>query len=96
MPLQHAIVDQNRRRRVLASEPVAIPSSRRGTFACTTARARPLFGISMDFPRQQVTALIGPSGCGKSTLLRCLNRMNDLIDEVSRHRQHSPGRPGSQ
>ena len=41
-----------------------------------------LCGISMDFPRQQVTALIGPSGCGKSTLLRCLNRMNDLIDEV--------------
>ena len=42
-----------------------------------------LFGISMDFPRNQVTALIGPSGCGKSTLLRCLNRMNDLVDEVS-------------
>ncbi len=38
--------------------------------------------ITMDFPRQQVTALIGPSGCGKSTLLRCLNRMNDLIDNV--------------
>jgi phosphate transport system ATP-binding protein len=41
-----------------------------------------LRGITMDFPRGQVTALIGPSGCGKSTLLRCLNRMNDLIDEV--------------
>jgi phosphate transport system ATP-binding protein len=42
-----------------------------------------LFGISMDFPSKQVTALIGPSGCGKSTLLRCLNRMNDLIDDVA-------------
>jgi phosphate transport system ATP-binding protein len=42
-----------------------------------------LTGITMDFPRNQVTALIGPSGCGKSTLLRCLNRMNDLIDDVS-------------
>ena len=41
-----------------------------------------LFGVSMAFPRNQVTALIGPSGCGKSTLLRCLNRMNDLIDNV--------------
>jgi phosphate transport system ATP-binding protein len=41
-----------------------------------------LFGITMDFPRNLVTALIGPSGCGKSTLLRCLNRMNDLIDDV--------------
>ena len=35
--------------------------------------------ISIDIPRNRVTALIGPSGCGKSTLLRCLNRMNDLI-----------------
>jgi phosphate transport system ATP-binding protein len=41
-----------------------------------------LCGITMDFPRRQVTALIGPSGCGKSTLIRCLNRMNDLIDGV--------------
>jgi phosphate transport system ATP-binding protein len=42
--------------------------------------AKALHGISIDFPRKQVTALIGPSGCGKSTLLRCFNRMNDLID----------------
>lgn len=41
-----------------------------------------LHDITMDFPRNQVTALIGPSGCGKSTLLRCLNRMNELIDDV--------------
>ena len=41
-----------------------------------------LHDISMDIPDKQVTALIGPSGCGKSTLLRCLNRMNDLIDNV--------------
>ncbi len=41
-----------------------------------------LFDITMDIPARQVTAFIGPSGCGKSTLLRCLNRMNDLIDDV--------------
>ena len=35
--------------------------------------------ISLNFVKNQVTALIGPSGCGKSTFLRCLNRMNDLI-----------------
>jgi phosphate transport system ATP-binding protein len=35
--------------------------------------------ITIDIPRNQITALIGPSGCGKSTLLRCFNRMNDLI-----------------
>jgi phosphate transport system ATP-binding protein len=44
--------------------------------------AQALFDITMDFPRNEVTALIGPSGCGKSTFLRCLNRMNDLIDDV--------------
>ena len=36
-----------------------------------------LHGITMDMPRNQITAFIGPSGCGKSTFLRCLNRMND-------------------
>jgi phosphate transport system ATP-binding protein len=41
-----------------------------------------LFDISVEVPEQSVTALIGPSGCGKSTFLRCLNRMNDLIDDV--------------
>ena len=45
-----------------------------------------LFDISMDIAAKQVTAFIGPSGCGKSTLLRCLNRMNDLIDGVTHHR----------
>jgi phosphate transport system ATP-binding protein len=41
---------------------------------------RALSGITMNFEKNKVTALIGPSGCGKSTLLRLLNRMNDLID----------------
>jgi len=45
-------------------------------------KAQALFDVSMDIQKGQVTALIGPSGCGKSTLLRCLNRMNDLIDEL--------------
>ena len=38
--------------------------------------------VNLEMPEHQVTALIGPSGCGKSTFLRCLNRMNDLIDNV--------------
>lgn len=41
--------------------------------------AEALHGISLDFPRRSITALIGPSGCGKTTLLRTLNRMNDLV-----------------
>lgn len=38
--------------------------------------------ISLEIPKNKVTALIGPSGCGKSTFLRCINRMNDLIPDV--------------
>ena len=41
-----------------------------------------LHDISMDIDEKMATAFIGPSGCGKSTLLRCLNRMNDLIDNT--------------
>jgi len=37
----------------------------------------------MVIPSNKVTALIGPSGCGKSTFLRCINRMNDLIPNVT-------------
>lgn len=42
-----------------------------------------LKGISLDFHEKEITALIGPSGCGKSTYLRTLNRMNDLIPDVT-------------
>ena len=42
-----------------------------------------LKNISMEIPEKKVTAFIGPSGCGKSTFLRTLNRMNDLIDNVT-------------
>ncbi len=35
--------------------------------------------VSLDIPKNKITAFIGPSGCGKSTLLRCYNRLNDLI-----------------
>jgi len=36
-------------------------------------------GIDLDFPANQVTAIIGPSGCGKSTMVRCINRMHEEI-----------------
>ncbi|MGL5694240.1 MAG: phosphate ABC transporter ATP-binding protein PstB [Peptostreptococcaceae bacterium] len=42
-----------------------------------------LKSIDMNIKSNRVTALIGPSGCGKSTFLRTLNRMNDLIDNVT-------------
>ena len=36
-------------------------------------------GIDLEFPANQVTAIIGPSGCGKSTMVRCINRMHEEI-----------------
>jgi len=36
-------------------------------------------GIGVEFPPNEVTAIIGPSGCGKSTMIRCINRMHEEI-----------------
>ncbi|MFZ4696762.1 MAG: phosphate ABC transporter ATP-binding protein PstB [Phycisphaerales bacterium] len=55
--------------------------------ACIQAKAfnawygsfQAIHDLTLDIPRQSVTALIGPSGCGKSTFLRWINRMNDMI-----------------
>lgn len=52
------------------------------TLTCTmgnesTSRNQP------QLQENEITALIGPSGCGKSTYLRCLNRMNDLIPNIT-------------
>lgn len=41
-----------------------------------------LFDVSLSIPARAVTAFIGPSGCGKTTLLRCINRMNDLVENA--------------
>jgi phosphate transport system ATP-binding protein len=35
--------------------------------------------FSIEFPANEVTAIIGPSGCGKSTMVRCINRMHEEI-----------------
>jgi phosphate transport system ATP-binding protein len=39
-----------------------------------------LKNLTVDIPKNQITAIIGPSGCGKSTLLRSINRMIDLSE----------------
>ncbi len=41
-----------------------------------------LIDVNMPIKEKCITAMIGSSGCGKSTLLRCVNRMNDLIEDV--------------
>ncbi|RBP39205.1 phosphate ABC transporter ATP-binding protein PstB [Garciella nitratireducens] len=42
-----------------------------------------LKNINMDIKEKKISALIGPSGCGKSTFLKTLNRMNDLVRNVT-------------
>ena len=42
-----------------------------------------LKNINLDIYENQITAFIGPSGCGKSTYLKTLNRMNDLVPNVT-------------
>jgi phosphate transport system ATP-binding protein len=39
-----------------------------------------LRNVSLDMPANEITVIFGPSHAGKSTLLRCLNRLNDLIE----------------
>lgn len=51
-------------------------------FSLWYGQSQALFDINMSIQKGMVTALIGPSGCGKSTLLRCINRMNDLVDDL--------------
>ena len=42
-------------------------------------RQHSIKNVSIDFPPNQVTAIIGPSGSGKSTVVRCINRMHEEI-----------------
>lgn len=42
-----------------------------------------LKNVNLDIYENQITAFIGPSGCGKSTYLKTLNRMNDLVPNVT-------------
>jgi phosphate transport system ATP-binding protein len=48
--------------------------------SCFYGAFRAVRDVSLEVPRNRITALIGPSGSGKSTLLRSFNRMNDLIE----------------
>ena len=63
----------------LAEETIALETK---NFNLFYGDKQALHGVSMQIPKNRVTAFIGPSGCGKSTLLRCFNRMNDLVDSV--------------
>jgi phosphate transport system ATP-binding protein len=51
-------------------------------FSISIDQRQILKNITVDIPKNQITAIIGPSGCGKSTLLRSMNRMIDLSENV--------------
>jgi phosphate transport system ATP-binding protein len=42
-------------------------------------RQHSIKNVSIEFPANEVTAIIGPSGSGKSTVVRCINRMHEEI-----------------
>ncbi|HEX4953792.1 MAG TPA: ATP-binding cassette domain-containing protein [Thermoanaerobaculia bacterium] len=48
-----------------------------------TAERPILSDVCLNVPPRRVTAVLGPSGAGKSTLLRCLNRLVELVPELS-------------
>ncbi len=86
-------VSETRAERSFPNPPAAAPASpadpsdRSDPIVLSTRRLCVWYGaalalkdVTIDIPRNKITALIGPSGCGKSTLLRCFNRMNDLIN----------------
>lgn len=52
-------------------------------FSLSYGTVRALHNINLPIVKNVVTSFIGPSGCGKSTLLRSINRLNDLIENVT-------------
>jgi phosphate transport system ATP-binding protein len=72
-----AVVAEPDRSQAVPQEPIKV-SAKDVDFFYGSFQA--LKEVSIDIPKNRITALIGPSGCGKTTFLRCINRMNDLID----------------
>lgn len=54
-----------------------------GKFNFYYGKNHALKNVNFSVEEKSIIALIGPSGCGKSTFLRSINRMNDLIDNIS-------------
>jgi phosphate transport system ATP-binding protein len=66
-------------RKAATSSPDGVKVHARGVNVHYGAK-QALFDVSLDIPDRSVMSFIGPSGCGKSTFLRCINRMNDTIE----------------
>jgi phosphate transport system ATP-binding protein len=69
-----------------APKPSVLPGEKKAGHAVRLKDLNAYYGsqhaikdVTIDFPANQVTALIGPSGSGKSTVVRCINRMHEEI-----------------
>ncbi len=76
VPMTEAIA---RASTLTSAEPGGEPAVQTRALSAYFGSTHAVRDVSLDFPTNQVTAIIGPSGCGKSTLLRCLNRMHETI-----------------
>ena len=52
-------------------------------FVTDEVETHALEGIDLEIQRGEYVSVSGPSGCGKSTFLRSLNRMNDLVLNIT-------------
>ena len=77
--IKMADLGRNTQQLNLATETTSIDVQKMNLFY---GKSQALKDVTLQIPKQRVTAFIGPSGCGKSTLLRSFNRMNDLVDGV--------------
>ena len=50
---------------------------------CYTNNVPVIYDFNLTINEGEFVTFLGPSGCGKSTFLRTLNRMNDLIENVT-------------
>ncbi len=64
---------------VAPASPGAVPAMRAENLNAYFGVVHAVRDATLDFPTNEVTAIIGPSGCGKSTFLRCLNRMHETL-----------------
>jgi phosphate transport system ATP-binding protein len=62
-------------------------SIRELTLSYAGAHEPALSGVNLDLPARAITVLFGPAGGGKSTLLRLVNRLNDLVEGITRRGQ---------
>jgi phosphate transport system ATP-binding protein len=63
-------------------EHVLVTNGLERTYETDGVSVAALRGVDLAVAEGEFVSVMGPSGCGKSTLLRCINRMNDLIDDV--------------